>query len=90
MKKEEFIKYCNENWSIEWYEMARALGAMDECRCPLYMASDKITDEIRSLADDFISDNNLDEDWFTDNFEDEEEVFWALDEKWFDPKNYSE
>lgn len=39
---------------------------------------------------DWRCDNDLDGDWFYNNFEDEEELFWALDEKWFDPKNYSE
>ena len=90
MKKEDFIKYCNEHWNVEWYEMSHALGTMEECRCPLHMTGDAIVDHIRELANDFIIDNDLDGDWFYNNFEDEEELFWALDEKWFDPKNYDE
>jgi hypothetical protein len=87
-KKKEFIKYVNENWDIEWYHMSNALGAMDECRCPLSMTGeDCIIDRIRELADDFIMDNDLDEDWFDENFEDEEEVFWKLDGKYFCAEN---
>ena len=79
MEKEDFIKYCNENWDIPYYEVEKALDIMDKCRCPLSMANDTIVDRIRDLADDFETDNNLSDNWFDENFADEEEVFWELD-----------
>lgn len=90
MTKKDFIKYCNDNWDVEWYEMAKALDVMDKCRCPLYMANESIVSRIRDLAECFIDENDLNEDWFDNKFDDEEEVFWKLDEKWFDPKNYEQ
>lgn len=79
MRKKEFIKYCNENWDVPQYKVDEALHVMDECRCPLYMVDDTIVDRIRDLADDFEIDNDLSDDWFYENFDDEEEVFWKLD-----------
>lgn len=79
MEKEDFIRYCNENWDIPYYEVEKALDVMGKSRCPLGMANDTIVGRIRDLADDFETDNNLSNDWFYENFDDEEEVFWKLD-----------
>lgn len=79
MEKEDFIRYCNENWDVPYYEVEKALDVMDKFRCPLGMANNIIVDRIRDLADDFETDNNLSDDWFYENFDDEEEVFWKLD-----------
>ena len=77
--KKQFIEYCNENWDLEWYETAKALDIMDKMRCPLHIANDVVSDYIRDLADDFICENELDEDWFDNTFDDAESVFWELD-----------
>lgn len=79
MEKEDFIKYCNLHWNIPSYKVDEALDLMDKYRCPLRMVGDTISDKIRDLADDFEIDNNLSDDWFAENFNDEEEVFWKLD-----------
>jgi len=79
MEKEDFIKYCNENWDIPYYEVEKALDVMGKSRCHLGMANNTIVDRIRDLADDFETDNNLSDDWFYENFDDEEEIFWKLD-----------
>ena len=79
MEREDFIKYCNENWDIPYYEVEKVLDIIGKCRLPLCMANDTIVDRIRDLADDFETDNNLSDDWFYENFDDEEEVFWKLD-----------
>ena len=79
MEKEDFIRYCNQNWDIPYYEVEKALDVMDKSRCPLGVANNIIVDRIRDLADDFETDNNLSDDWFCENFDDEEEVFWKLD-----------
>lgn len=79
MEKEDFIRYCNENWDVPYYEVEKALNVMGKSRCPLGMANDTIVDRIRDLADDFEIDNNLSDDWLYENFDDEEEVFWKLD-----------
>ncbi len=79
MKKEDFIKYCNENWDVPAYKVDEALDVMDKLRCPLRMVDEVIVGHIRDLADDFELDNDLSDDWFAENFDDEEEVFWELD-----------
>lgn len=80
MKKEDFIDYCNKYLEIPSYKIDEALCVMDECRCPLHMAGNTIVNRIRDLADEFEVENDLSDDWFYENFDDEEEVFWKLDD----------
>lgn len=77
--KEAFIKYCNENWDLESFETDRALAYMERYRCPLYMANMIVADHIQDLAEDFILENDLEEDWLYNNFNDVEEVFWQIE-----------
>jgi hypothetical protein len=91
--KEKFIQYCNDNWDIVWYKMCEASGAIDEWRCPLSMVggfADEIIDRIAELAEEFIEENDLDPDWFENNFDNEEEVFWGLDPKFWDEDSNKE
>lgn len=78
MTREDFIRYCNDNWDIPHYEVEKALDVMDKSRCPLGIANNTIVDRIRDLADDFETDNNLSDDWFCENFDNEEEVFLEI------------
>lgn len=77
--KQLFIEYCNKNWDLEWYEVAKALDIMEKMRCPLSMANEVVSDYIRDLADDFEIDNDLDDDWYFDTIDDEDEFFFELD-----------
>ena len=78
-KKKQFIDYCNENWDLPSYETEKALDLMDKMRCPLSMANDAVSNHIRDLADDFEEENDLDDEWFDETFDDEEDVFMKLD-----------
>jgi len=72
--KKKFIKYCNENWSLPYYEVEKALDSIGKH----FGLTDAVAGHIRDLADDFECDNDLDDDWFYENFDDEEDVFWEL------------
>jgi hypothetical protein len=78
-RKKQFIEYCNENWDLEWYESAKALDVMDKMRCPLSMANEVVSNHIRDLADDFELENDLDDDWYDNTFDNDEDVFMQLD-----------
>ena len=78
--RKQFIDYCKQNFNVPQYEIDKALDLMERDRCPLRMASDAIINAIRNLADDFIADNGLADDWFYKTFptEEEEEVFFLI------------
>ena len=75
---QQLLQYVAEN--KQWSEAveSEALSIMDNDRCPLKMASPRIYYEISTLVEDFISDNDLPQDW-SDSIDIEEDIFWELD-----------
>lgn len=76
--RKQFIDYCKQNFNVPQYEIDKALDLMGRDRCPLRMASDDIVGAIHNLADEFIADKGLVDDWFFDNFSTEDEVFFSI------------
>ena len=76
--KTQFIDYCYKNWDLPDYEVEKALDLMNMYRCPLDFANDTVSDHIRDLADEFERENDLDDNWYFDTFDNDEDVFFKL------------
>ena len=77
--RKELVAYCNENWDLERYEVEKAVDLMDKMRCPLEMANPRVSDYLSDMVDDFITDNDLDPDWYAETYDNDfEELFWDL------------
>ena len=79
-EKEELLQYIRDNKTWTEEEEGRALVDVDHKRCPLRMTHDgsKIIDAIIELVSDFADEKGYDSDWTPEDFDDEEEIFWAL------------
>lgn len=67
--------YCAAN--IEDYELRvqLALNVMDRMRCPLWMADERLDNEIRDCIEEWCDDNEVSIDFFDDI--DTEEIIFA-------------
>lgn len=73
--KQKLIDYCNEHWSLEQNE----IDFLELWRCPLSMVDCPAHTHLKELIEDFLFENDLDEDWFYDNFTDIDDVFYELE-----------
>lgn len=81
MDKNDLKVYVEKNIDLPDYEIAQACDIMDRMRCPLHLVGNSVYDTLQGLVEDFISDNELPEDWF-ENCEylgDYEQLFFDLD-----------
>lgn len=78
--KDELLQYIRDNkgWTDAMEEVA--LEQINKMRCPLRMTAtgENICNNIRELLESFAEENDLDTDWWSEDFDDEEEIFWAL------------
>jgi len=77
---EKALQYVRDNKTWTEAEEDVALEQIGRLRCPLRMTSTgkSICNNIRELLESFAEENDLDTDWWSENFDDEEEIFWAL------------
>lgn len=73
---DELAKYITAYKSWSPREESKALRKIDFYRCGINYASEQIYDEMRDLAEDFASDNNLPQEWIDDI--DFDELFFNL------------
>lgn len=68
------IQYVRENKTWTEAQETRALEVIDHYRCNIQQADSGISDEIRTLMDEYGEENNLPEDWWRE-FGDEDNIF---------------
>lgn len=59
--KNRLVEYLKDN--INKDDIERALGLIDKCRCPLYMADEALYDQIRELVQDFADGEGFSNDF---------------------------
>ena len=77
--KKDLVNHIEKNWNLPSYEIDKALRNMDRMRCPLYQANSIVEEKLNELIDDFLCDNGLENDWFANNYDSVEELFWEID-----------
>lgn len=74
--KEELIEYVKNN--VNSSDVEYTYSQMCIQRVPLHYANNNLFNQISDLVDDFISDNELSEEWFEETFIDIEDLFEYL------------
>lgn len=72
------IAYVRENRSWSDEEDAKALQAIDHYRCSIDFAAPQIHCEICRLMDEYGEQQGLPSDWWRENGDDEDDIFFAL------------
>lgn len=67
MQYNDFLSYVTNALSCYGSEIDSAIDYMDKCRCPLNMASEKITNIIEDAIRDYCYDNDI--DYYNFNYE---------------------
>lgn len=62
---------------VDPVDCERALGVIDEYRCPLYHADEVLYDKIRSCLEEYGKDNGLEDEWW-EKYEDIDDIFFKL------------
>ena len=71
--KEKLIEFIQEN--IDSADVQVTFSRMCIERAPLRMVNNNLYNKLSDLVDDFISDNDLTDDWFEETFFDIEDLF---------------
>lgn len=73
----EAIQYVRENKTWSEAEERVALDRINELRCDVSYASEKISDDIHDLMEEYGEENNLPEGWWLDETT-EDDIFFSL------------
>lgn len=74
--REELIEFVKSN--IDSMDIEYTYSQMCIQRVPLHYANNNLYNQLSDLVDDFVSDNELSEEWFEETFIDIEDLFECL------------
>lgn len=72
---EQCVEYVHNNFNTLVYDAKYTYSQMCISNCPLYYQNPNLYGHIQDLMEDFGLDNDLEENWFDDEFIDAEDMF---------------